>query len=329
MPTPASGGTSGACTIGFNAQIEGNNVFVTASHCSHAFTSLDSDTAFHSGVAWAPIAREWRDPPAFNCPFPWSGLCRLSDAAAFRYDISADSIDFGIIAQPYLETIQINPADSIFEVVGKWSANPPPQYSTLYHIGIDQGFQGGFLMSTCSAGKFKYEQGGPERTILCVNKYATDSDTGDSGGPVFTIESDDEVALTGIHTGRTQCCFGVPILVDHWYTDFAAIEADLGSMWVWEPFGGDPLTAEIDGPSDVPPYYTEGCEWWANVSGGTGSYTYEWKWDGQVVGTDYFYAYEGATEGQHWLEVSVGDGTASAWDGMIVDTDYSHSCLPF
>jgi len=48
-----------------------------------------------------------------------------------------------------------------------------------------------------------------------------------------------------------------------------------------------------------------------------------------VVGTDYFYAYEGATEGQHWLEVSVGDGTASAWDGMIVDTDYSHSCLPF
>ena len=161
--------------------------------------------------------------------------------------------------------------------------------------------------------------------ILCVNKYTAESQFGDSGGPVFTIESDDHVALTGIHTGATGWWF----FQDQWYSDIGAIQADLGTLWVLPLPGGSPLTVEIQGPSEAPLYYQEGCDWWVNVSGGGGSYTYQWKWDGQVVGSASSYSYGGASQGQHSLEVIVSEGASSGSDAVWIDVAPSNSCFSF
>ncbi len=66
----------------------------------------------------------------------------------------------------------------------------------------------------------------------------------------------------------------------------------------------------------------EECAWYAQTSNGWGPKSYEWKWDGTVVGSDFtlssdsFYRGE---EGEHDLMVTVWDDTGSDSDSMEVE----------
>ena len=53
-----------------------------------------------------------------------------------------------------------------------------------------------------------------------------------------------------------------------------------------DPESFEPVTVSISGPTEIPPSASEGCGYDAFADGGAGLNTYEWKWDGNVVGTE-------------------------------------------
>lgn len=99
---------------------------------------------------------------------------------------------------------------------------------------------------------------------------------------------------------------------------------DIRAALDWVPPPPDPLEVTIDGPNWVPEHAWEACSWHAQTTGGSGTKTYEWVWDGQVTpppapGPDWW----GDTgwEGYKWIEVTVTDDTGSAYDSMQVYVD--------
>ncbi|GIW52497.1 MAG: hypothetical protein KatS3mg081_1852 [Gemmatimonadales bacterium] len=77
-----------------------------------------------------------------------------------------------------------------------------------------------------------------------------------------------------------------------------------------------PLSVYISGPTEAPPYET--CTWTAVASGGSGSYQYDWYYDGQWFASGSYVYTDVGGEGQHSLLVRVNDGTATASDGRTI-----------
>ncbi len=91
----------------------------------------------------------------------------------------------------------------------------------------------------------------------------------------------------------------------------------------------DTLEATIIGPTEVTPWYAEGCEWHASTTGGSGPITsYQWELDGQLVGTDSFLLSPGGlAQGAHWLELMVMDSMFVDQTGIVIDAHNSYMCL--
>jgi len=305
-----------ACSIGFNAQLQGEMVFVTASHCTQSFMGMDFQDATQPFSGARFVGNEFSDPHWYECGW-WifDDECRLTDASAIRYSLPADSVDLGHIARPLPWSIDIDLQNPYFEVIGKWSSTYPPFGTPVNMVGFKSGWTTGAIVVTCAKQGFTRPGDGVSRDVECVSKAGYASQGGDSGAPVFTMHNDG-VALAGIHTGAGG-----------WFSAYGAIEAELGSMWVFEPIGGGAITVDIVGPPQSPPYPTEACEWTAVVGGASGSVSFEWKLDGQLVSWDpVFFPIDPFSVGQHWLEVAVTDASSSASDGVQVDVAYGYSC---
>lgn len=94
----------------------------------------------------------------------------------------------------------------------------------------------------------------------------------------------------------------------------------------WDAVAGNPgMTVDIGGPTHVEP--NQWCTWTADVSGGTGPYTYAWYRNGSLVDEDNTYT---ASTGSSDFDLEVEVDDAFGWtsgDFVTVQVDFSgQSC---
>ena len=88
-----------------------------------------------------------------------------------------------------------------------------------------------------------------------------------------------------------------------------------------------PITVSINGPTEAPEHAWGQCSWSAQTTGGSGPRSYQWKYDGAVVGTGTSWSGDTGTEGEHWLDVRVTDNTGNAYDGLGIDVFEDAECF--
>jgi hypothetical protein len=203
------------CTLGFNAVANGQNSFITNSHC----TSTQGGT--ESTPYWQPtqtvdgvrIGTEVADPQYFRrngCP--GGRRCRFSDAARVRY---ASGIQFtlGSIARtsaPNNNSLEITGS---FSIAGEGSASVG---QTVNKVGRTTGWTQGRVSNTCVNTGVQ----GSNIVQLCQTFVAAGVGSGDSGSPVFSGTS--SVTLVGILWGGSGNQFV--------YSPISNIEQELGAL---------------------------------------------------------------------------------------------------
>jgi hypothetical protein len=190
------------CTLGFNVDHAGGRSFITNSHCTNK-QGTTGNTAYYqplSSVDSSPIAYEADDPEYFKggvCPR--GRVCRYSDAARALYQDNASS-SRGVIAKTDgLNTGSIKVAGS-FTITSQ--ENSSTSFSgTVHKVGRTTGWSSGNVTNSCAT----VNVSGSNVTMLCqtiVQRSGTRIvQGGDSGSPVFSITSGDNVKLVGILWG--------------------------------------------------------------------------------------------------------------------------------
>ena len=253
------------CTFGFSAVWNGQNVFVTNSHCTFDFWR-DDGRPFYQNVEGQGnrIGHEVYDPLPFRCgPFWDRDDCRYSDAAIILDE--TDSLNFGYIAKTMWFSFGTGnhgslEIDSTFPRMPIIAERVPEQYDLVYKMGRTTGWTSGWVMGSC----VDYEE--LDRKLICqyFANYARGG--GDSGSPVFLYHVYN-VTLVGIHRGFLDQDGRVV------FSPISGVEQDLGPLTTF-PQQPPPLTVTMSGPGAGMPY-----EWvivTANVSNYVPPVTYEW-----------------------------------------------------
>jgi hypothetical protein len=189
------------CTLGFNVSHAGGYSFITNSHCTSNQGST-GNTQYNQPsrtLSPDPIAFEAHDPAYFRggaCPR--GRVCRYSDAARAAY------VD-GMAAEAKIaKTTGVNNGD--LNVTGRFSITSQDNSSTSFSgtvnkVGRTTGWSSGNVTNTCAT----VNVGGTNITLLCQTMVQRSGTVivqgGDSGSPVFTISSGDNVQLRGILWG--------------------------------------------------------------------------------------------------------------------------------
>lgn len=326
---PVKGGTriesAQTCSVGFSARYLADTILVSASHCTEDIMRPDGHVVEDlDGVLGYETVDPNIDPFCGISPlgpFP----CRESDAAGFLYSAAPSQIGWGKIWRTTARHHDIPGSTSVlgeFDISGQvyWPANG----TEVNKIGAYGGWTYGWVYETCAEMLFYSAYHEKYYKVNCGYRANYWSEGGDSGGPVFQWDgSSSNITMVGINIGyRASNNYGI-------FSPLGAIWQDFNVGFVLNDPPSTPVTAEIDGPAEVPPSATEGCTWNSIVNGGSGSYTYEWRWDGQLVSTDEFYIPQGGlSTGWHSLTLEVGDPTNGTSDGdtLSVDVDWSYSC---
>jgi hypothetical protein len=241
FPTPASPLTL-VCTIGFNA-IEGTDTsFVTNSHCSNVQGGTTPVTDYYQasrGLVADPanfIAREVEDPEysmfgAAGCPL--GRRCRTSDASRAKY---AGGLPFalGRIARPAFEnvvagqdTLLIDAANPVFPIVAEQMRGVVGQ--RLNKVGRTTGWTSGLITETC----VDINITASEITQLCQDLVDAYVAGGDSGSPVFGLNTDGTAYLAGILWGSsTNLETGA---VQFIMSPLAQVKAEIGDIRTFDP----------------------------------------------------------------------------------------------
>jgi hypothetical protein len=191
------------CTLGFNVSHAGGYSFVTNSHCTDS-QGTTGNTQYNQPtrtIAPDPIAFEADDPAYFRggvCPR--GRVCRYSDAARAAY------VD-GVSGRAEIaKTTGENNGD--LTVVGRFSVasqdNSSTNFSgTMHKVGRTTGWTSGSVSNTCAT----VSVAGSNITLLCQTMVTSNQQIvagGDSGSPVFTRSSGDNVQLRGILWGGSS-----------------------------------------------------------------------------------------------------------------------------
>jgi hypothetical protein len=183
------------CSFGFNAWWGPYQGFVTASHCSSSFGSMDSST-FNLLGTYA-IGYEMRDPPFYTSIFPWDcpwgRRCRQSDAT-FVYNPGWIGSQYARIARTTSSngSVTIDPAAPTMTIASEqWN---PVMNQDLDKVGAATGWTFGRLTGTC----IDVNVPGTNVTLKCQNRVSAIASAGDSGAPVFEWHPDGNVYLAGI-----------------------------------------------------------------------------------------------------------------------------------
>jgi hypothetical protein len=190
------------CTLGFNVDHSGGRSFITNSHCTNNQGST-GNTAYYqpaSSVDPGAIAIEADDPAYFKggvCPR--GKVCRYSDAARALYDGGTASARGAIAKTDGINTGSLNVAGS-FTITSQ--DNSSTSFSgTMHKVGRTTGWSSGNVTNTCAT----VNVSGSNITQLCQTIVQRSGTVivqgGDSGSPVFTISSGDNVQLRGILWG--------------------------------------------------------------------------------------------------------------------------------
>ena len=211
------------CSLGFNAVKDGQNSFITASHCTTTQGGVESTPYWQplQSVDNVQIATEVDDPvylrKAPGCPN--GKRCRKSDAARAAY---ASGIPFTLggiekTTGPNNGSLTIN---GFFTITGKSPAAIVGDVANK--VGRTTGWTQGVVTNTC----VNTGVSGTNIVQLCQTFVSAGVGAGDSGSDVFAIGSGSNVTLLGILWGGNS---GGTMFV---YSPMANIEAELGTLTV-------------------------------------------------------------------------------------------------
>ena len=189
------------CTIGFVAIKDGTAGMVTAGHCNEGdpYNGGVNNQRFDQPSTINFIGYEDLDPP-FSTSKPGctdSDGCRYSDSTFIDFG-SGVQYNRGWIAKPIGNgSITVHPDTAHYSIIS--DSSYALQNDTVLTIGRSSGQVQGNVSNTCvdkdDAGNVHWEG-----TYLCQVRVNTGVAGGDSGGPVFKIQSGDNVKLLGILT---------------------------------------------------------------------------------------------------------------------------------
>ncbi len=187
------GNLGGNCTLSFLATANKNAGFVTCSHCTSNFGMSNGDAIKQPNNNYSNrIGVELNDPPLFsNGACPSGRKCRYSDAAFIARDAGNDppnpliTGDFGYLM---LANDPQNDVAEKYRISSRASFSVAGTY--VEKVGRTTGRTKGKITSTCAnLNQFDGNGNDTGRTMLCQNLVAAASAPGDSGSPVFSLES--------------------------------------------------------------------------------------------------------------------------------------------
>ena len=291
------------CTLGFNATVRDHNgvetlAFATNSHCSNSRGQLDNRRYQQPATTHNLIGQEFFDDlwsasvRSSICGNPPNTLCRYSDFSLAAYEPGID-VRIGEIARPtyrgrYNGSVTIDGTRQRFMIRAVepviWLI--PPAGRMIEKVGQRTGWTYGYMDRACVNVERDADVGDGKHLYLCQNRVTGGADEGDSGSPVFYHHGSDsygtDVTLAGILWGVE------PSRREFWYSSYIGMENDLAfsERGPWRfisitttaqppPPDPPPLRVYIRGPDSVRP--GSYCRWWADVSGGMGSYQYQWS----------------------------------------------------
>jgi hypothetical protein len=212
------------CTLGFNAQRNGVNSFITNSHCTETQGGNQGTRYFQPlSSTTNRIGTEAADPGYFAggvCPV--KRRCRYSDAARATYQ-SGVSFNLARIARTtsrgaLLGSITISTSNPFFTITAE-RANPVAG-SQANKIGRTTGWTFGQISNTC----VNVNVSGTIITQLCQSLVNAGVGAGDSGSPVFSWPgTGGNVTLLGILWGGNTT----------------------GSLYVFSPMSGIERSGEL------------------------------------------------------------------------------------
>jgi hypothetical protein len=203
------------CSLGFNV----SGGFVTASHCTNVQGGAEGTPYWQPLQSTSPvqIASEAADPnytTGGSCP---SGRrCRRSDSSRASY-INSTRFTLGGLART------ARPGRSL-SITGQWTITGEGVASVgqvVNKVGRTTGWSQGQVTNSC----VDTNVSGSDITELCQNFVSATVGSGDSGSPVFAIQSGSNVALIGILWGGS----GSQSFV---YSPMSNIHQDLGTFAV-------------------------------------------------------------------------------------------------
>jgi hypothetical protein len=212
------------CSLGFNAVRNGVLGFVTASHCSTHQGSVDGTQYYQpvNQVAEELVGTEVVDPPYVRngkgCPK--GRVCRYSDS---NFVDGVDNVVFGLgkIARTTGPNNGSLTVAGEFTIAGEGLATVKQNANK---VGRTTGWGQGIVTRTCT----NTGVSGSNIVLLCQvwveNSAAVIVQGGDSGAPVFSINSDDTVTLLGNLWGGNSS--GTQFI----YSPLAGIEQELGAL---------------------------------------------------------------------------------------------------
>lgn len=235
------------CTLGFSVDHAGGRSFITNSHCTEKQGSTRG-TEYHQpnrSVSPEPIGVEADDPSYFRGGECSRGkVCRFSDAARVVYEEGVASR--ARIAKTSGEN------DGSVELAGHFTIasqnnNSTTFSGTVHKMGRTTGWSSGDVTHTCA--RVNVERSNIQ--LLCQtiveNSGTRIVDGGDSGSPVFTRGTGDDIELVGIVWG------GDPDGDLFVFSPFSAIQNELGSMDATTDGVGGPGGDEDGGGDDDRP----------------------------------------------------------------------------
>lgn len=207
------------CSLGFNATAGGQSSFITASHCTEEQGGVQ-DTPYWQplqSVDGTVIAVEVADPnytSGGSCPA--GRQCRFSDASRARYNAGI-SFTLGRIAKTD------RPRRSSLGIVGNFTITGEQGSAsvgqTVNKVGRTTGWSQGAITNVC----VNTNVSGTTITQFCQNFVGATVGSGDSGSPVFSIGSGDNVTLRGILWGGSGSSSFV-------YSPINQVEQELGAL---------------------------------------------------------------------------------------------------
>lgn len=254
------------CTFAFNAQYQGANVVLTASHCTSTVFGQDAGTTlFYQNVITSGdlVGNESYDPPGF---YKNGAYGRYSDAAMITYQAGV-SFQLGSIARPLSHgngwgvagSTVIDGSNPQFTITGVISY--PTAGESVDKVGYKTGWTRGQVTDICSD-----ELGSDGVWRFCTYKATYYSDHGDSGSPVFLDPNDgNSVDLVGINWGGNTST-GKAL-----FSPFGGIQQEFPGIITFST----PFSASISGPQYITLH--QSAQYTATPSGGTAPYTYQWR----------------------------------------------------
>jgi hypothetical protein len=220
------------CTLGFNADRNGQRSFITNSHCTNTRGGSES-TQYDQPFGGSHIGQEVDDPQYWRsyswvgglCPF--MKRCRWSDAARAAYvEAAIATTAFAIAGTSGPNTCPPDalPGDAClviarhFHVSGELHSVVAGQ--VLNKVGRTTGWTSGIVNRTCANAAVA----GTDIVLLCQASVQARSNKGDSGSPVFMRTISSGAALAGILWG------GPASGTEFWFSKITYIEHELGAL---------------------------------------------------------------------------------------------------